>query len=637
MEVGKQNLKLEPTTRINCELTPVLDSQHDEGDDICVILDCDSGASGRDEDYPCELLSSPRQISAISRQIEAERKDKWPRLTQAAATINVLKPYIACQAAGTHNVLGPRIEIKTGIKIEAWTELATGHPDDQWLIQCLRYGFPMQYRGPPIHNKFTSNHPSAINFPDHVNKYIKTEIGHGAIVGPFQEPPFHPWCNVAPLMTRPKANKNERRVIVDLSFPPDSGPNSHIAKNCVFGRLLSHVLPTVQDAIKIITTLGFNVNLCSVDIARAYRNFVLDPYDWPLACIYHDGSFYIDRAMPFGSRLSSLYMQRLAAFIQRALLRIDILTVIYLDDALVISRHDQDPEEGFTKVRNLLNKIGLPIAWEKLVPPTRCIRFLGIIIDLHTREVRMPEDKIEKFLSLIDEIEAKRGISKKTMQSIVGYVNHVGKAVTPARLFMNRLLHALREATGNYIIMSDQVKRDLYWFKCFLKEYNGRLLIVGESPSITIEADSCLSGGGAWTGARCYSYVYPDEIQRDMHISQLEAYNCLIAARVFLRDAAGVCVQIVCDNESAISCLSTGRGRDPIIMSVCRAFWYFAARRDIRFVFTHAPGTSMAIADALSRSHLSDSAYGLACDLATRNRLRFVDVHPEDCDYLSFV
>lgn len=139
--------------------------------------------------------------------------------------------------------------------------------------------------------QFIKNHPSATNYPTHVTNYIDQEIALGAIIGPFEVAPFQSWCNIAPLMTCEKANGVDRRIIVDLSYSPGSGPNTFVTKNTVFGRELTHALPTVQDAINIITSLDFNVLLGSIDISRAYHNFILDPLNWPLNCIYHDNSF----------------------------------------------------------------------------------------------------------------------------------------------------------------------------------------------------------------------------------------------------------------------------------------------------------------------------------------------------------
>ena len=59
------------------------------------------------------------------------------------------------------------------------------------------------------------NHKSAQQFPDQVEEYLKTEIHHGAILGPFKDPPFK--IHVSPRMTRPKHDSNKCRTILDLS------------------------------------------------------------------------------------------------------------------------------------------------------------------------------------------------------------------------------------------------------------------------------------------------------------------------------------------------------------------------------------------------------------------------------------
>lgn len=500
-----------------------------------------------------------------SDSVTKNRKGRWPNLTPAAAAVPDLYVYNICKDAATHNMLGPRVPISTTNNIDAWRDISTGHKDDMWLLDAILYGFPMQYRGPPLYNPHVPNHPSASNFQQQVQEYIQKERRLGAIIGPFDRPPFEPWCNVAPMMSREKPNKTDRRIIVDLSFPHGNGPNQFIEKNSVFGCGVSHTLPSVNDAVNIITTLEFNVLLCSVDIARAYRNFALDPLDWPLTCVSIDQKYYIDVRMPFGSRVSSLYMQRMARMIQRALLLKNILTVVYLDDLLVICPQNEDPTTKFLEVTKMLNLLGLPIAWEKVVSPTKCIRFLGIIIDVASREIRIPEDKISNFLQIIAQVRDRKWISTRTMQSILGHINHLGKAVPAARHFMNRLLAALRDARGGAIRVDSILCDELEWFTNFLETYNGRSLIVDPTPTITIEADSCLSGGGARMDSLCYALEYPDDIASSLHITQLEALNCLLAARTFLRHYHDTCVSVVCDSKGAVTALAGGRARDPVL------------------------------------------------------------------------
>lgn len=587
---------------------------------------------GEDED-PQPPAFSQIDLQEFATMIKTERAGKWPRLNGTAADAPVLNVYNACAKQVAHNVLGPRLSLANQNNVQAWRDISTSHPDDKWIIECIEYGFPLQYRGPPMENHFDGNHPSAENYQAQVTAYIKKEVQIGGLVGPFDDVPFTPWCNLAPIMTREKATKSERRIIVDLSFPEDNGPNSFITKNLVFGRKVTHALPSVNDAVRIITSLDFNVVLSTVDIARAYRNFNVDPLDWPLTCIWYDNQYYVDICMPFGSRLSSLYMQRMACCIQRALLQNGIISVVYLDDLLVICRKNQDPDRQFGKVIAMVRALGLPIAWEKVVGPTTSLRFLGVIIDVDRREIRMPKDKIQKFLQLIDEIYHKKSISKRAMQSLLGHVNHLGKGVPAARLFINRLLASLRGTPMKYIPMDRELRRDLDWFREFLAEYNGRTLILTPDPVVSIEADSCLTGGGACMDHRCYAIVYPRHIADNMHISQLEALNCVVAARVFLEEKSDLCAQIVCDNEGAVACFTSGRARDPVIGAMCRAFWYFAARRNIKFIFVHRPGESMVIADALSRKYRSENDRKWADNIVRKFQLEYISV--DDC-YLDF-
>lgn len=344
--------------------------------------------------------------------------------------------------------------------------------------------------------------------------------------------------------------------------------------------------------------------LGSLDIARAYRNFRLDPYDWPLSCIQVDGQFFVDVCMPFGSRLSSLYMQRMSNMITRALANMGITCLIYLDDALVICPKGRDPEQDYNIALRIVRELGLPLAWEKLVSPAPAIRFLGVILDVERREIRIPKEKCDSFLGLISEIADKKWISKRALQQVIGHINHIGKGVEAARLFMNGLLCVLRSCERG-ICVDDNICWDLDWFQQFLHQFNGRTIILQEIPSRVIEADSCLSGGGAIMGTACYSYTYPPDIASEMHISQLEAWNCLIAARHFASKIRDECIQILCDNERAVCSLSSGRGRDTVLLAICRAFWYFAAARNIKFIFSHVPGTQMSAADALGRVQIT--------------------------------
>lgn len=570
-----------------------------------------------------------KHISESERQKIRAQRELWPEITDQVNACK-LKPYDIVRAHKTYNVLGAQYPVNSQLKIDGWFTHMTGHVDDTWVLQMIAYGFPLQYTGrhDPHDGIELPNHASALAYQDHIDQFVKYETDSETLIGPFDKKPFV-WTSIAPLMTRPKNDGVKRRIIVDFSYPDDQGINGSISKNSVFGTYIEHVLPTVSDAVDCIVDSNFAVKLATIDLERAYRNFRVDPLDWPLTCIKHRDRYYVDTAVPFGSRLSSLYMQKIAQFVERALLARGIHLIMYLDDGLAIIHDNDDADKRLLEIINVIRDLGLPLAHEKIQPPSKRCRFLGIILDIQKRQLEIPLDKIREFKAKIKETIGCEFISKKQLQSVIGSINHLAKAVRHARLFMNRLLDTLRETPGERVMVCDQIKADLGWFETFLDQYNGKTIILTGEPTMVIEADSCMVGAGATNGTQCYMYTYPDKFKDTYHITQLEAMNCLMAVRALAgRRYNNTIIEVRCDNLPAISVFQNSRGKDRILNAIARAIWYFAAKRNIELRFTHIPGSDMFVADTLSRAPISGEAYEAAKCVVINGNLELINIYP---------
>ena len=80
----------------------------------------------------------------------------------------------------------------------------------------------------------------------------------------------------------------------------------------------------------------------------------------------------------------------------------------------------------------------------KLQPPADVVIWLGIKIVLGNNEVSIPPRKLAEIQQGLADASRQKTLTKKALQRAIGQINHFAKVVSPARLFMGRLLAALR-------------------------------------------------------------------------------------------------------------------------------------------------------------------------------------------------
>lgn len=218
--------------------------------------------------------------------------------------------------------------------------------------------------------------------------------------------------------------------------------------------------------------------MSSTDVSRAYKNFRSDPLDWPLLAFQWRGSFYCDVSMPFGTRASSCHMQRVANAIVRMLKDCDVIAKMYIDDLILISPSREKAARDLEIAQSLLKELGLPEAPDKVQQPSTKVTCLGVEIDSVSMSISVPQQKLEEIKVCVSKAVKLKSMSKKHLQSVIGKVIHVAKCIRPARLFVSRLLEALRGMKNKrYIKVSKEMRDDFIWFQEFSSQWNGVGLI----------------------------------------------------------------------------------------------------------------------------------------------------------------
>ena len=117
-----------------------------------------------------------------------------------------------------------------------------------------------------------------------MEKYLTKEIQQGAVVGPFDCVPFEHRVGVFPLSTREKRDTDERRVIMDLSWPTGESVNDGITKDQFMGFQIKLTFPTIDAMARRVAKLGHGTLMFKVDLTRYLRQLGIDPGDYSLLC-----------------------------------------------------------------------------------------------------------------------------------------------------------------------------------------------------------------------------------------------------------------------------------------------------------------------------------------------------------------
>ena len=506
---------------------------------------------------------------------------------------------------GQHNFRAARIPLPSALNIPQWRSALVGYADAH-IVDYLAYGWPIGIDRDAILQSHFRNHTSALEHPGDVAHYIATELGHGALLGPFAGPPVAT-CHFNPLMTRPKRDSRFRRVIVDLSWPKGYSVNDGISRTQYIDGPMTISLPTPDDMERTIVRVGKGAFLYKTDLSRGYRQLRVDPLDWPYLSFVHESMCYMDICPPFGLRSSAMAMQRVSQAIIHLHSRRGYLSRAYIDDFGGAERHETRAKAALQALQGIMGELGVVQAEAKICLPSQYMVWLGIQFDTIAMSMSIPKAKLAEIMDCLERWRGKLRATRKEMQSILGLLNFVASVAPPARLFTNRMLDDLREAPpAGSTSLSCQFKQDVQFFAELLPRFNGRRIMGKELVPYQhqVELDACLTGCGAVAGDQFYATPFPDHVLRQEHsIAHLEMLNVVVAIKVWRQRWSGWTVQVYCDNLNSVHVLQSGKSRDVYMRSCAREVFLYTAAYDIDVQVCHRPGLQMVWADALSREH----------------------------------
>lgn len=554
-------------------------------------------------------MTLPKQVRDMQALSDKDRLQR-PTMSKEAAKIYpmIADIYVKVCKVGKPNYRGARLPIPTNINVKVLRAYLVDYPG-RIIADFIEFGCPAGYQGSIPPESGPSSYKSARDHEASVDRYLEKEVGYGAIKGPFKKPPFEEWCPGNAILTAPKSDSEERRVILDFKRPLGASVNFYIPNDSIDCIPITMKLTALLDFRARLAFLGPGAHMSKTDMRRAYRQLPSDPLDYALLAINWKENWYFDGATAFGLRWGGAYCQMLTEAIAYIVLgKIQAIINPYVDDMGNAELGEQKAWVSHKTLTNTINELGLEIAPDKCVEPTQIMIFLGILFNTILMIMSVNPSKVKEAWSMCKHYMTAVSITRGELQKLLGRLFHVSSCAVGSRRFLNRLLDLLRQTNNSpRVTISLEAKLDLAWFVNFIPAFNGKSIIRDETIDFEIAVDSCLTGGGGVSPDASYRTIYNDVIVAcKFSISSLECYNLLIAVRLWVSTWQGKHVAIFCDNMATVSVLTAGRGEDPLMRACSREIWYLAATNDANISVFHRPGVDNTDPDTLSRAHLSE-------------------------------
>jgi len=249
----------------------------------------------------------------------------------------------------------------------------------------------------------------------------------------------------------------------------------------------------------------------------------------------------------------------------------------------------------------------VPLAPDKTVGPTSKLIFLGLQIDSVEQTVSVPQEKLKKCTEKVENALACKEMPLRDLQSLIGSLSFICKAISPGRAFLRRLIDLTCGVKSPCfkIPLSVGAKSDLKMWLIFLRDYNGISIIPDQAwfgeEDLHLFTDACKSiGFGGFFRGKWFQGKWPKSCVK-YSIAWMEFFPIVVAVVLWGNTLRGKRVVLRTDNQSVVDIINKQTSRCPSIMKLVRFFVLQCMKCNLAFCARHIPGKNNKVADALSR------------------------------------
>ena len=487
---------------------------------------------------------------------------------------------------GVHNYRGARIPLAhNNINVENFRAYLTKfkYPNIH-IMQFIEFGFPLGLWSDSCLVPNTKNHSSSYSYFSYVDKFVETELKKLGITGPLINSPWDD-IMVSPMMTADK-KPNSRRTVFDASFGMFS-LNKNTPEKAYHDAQYEFTFPKIDDFADRIAQLGSGCYLWKRDLSRFFLQLKVDPFEYNRLGFVWRSKLYLFVSFVWGCRHAGYAGQWLSTAISFIHTKLGVelsdeefFTLNYADDFAGAEISLERAKLSFDTIGRLLSELNIEESVSKACSPSTSMTYLGVMFN--TLDMCLHVDT-EKMSALKLELQkwVNRTVAKKhELQSILGKLLWISKAVRFSRIFVARIIAEIRKLKyqSEKTVLSRSIRKDLLWWQKYIEVFSGVEIIPSPTVSYAVFGDACVQGGGSWNPATAeyFSMKFPDYMcssETPIHIK--EFIVVILSIRLWGPLWRGHRIKIYCDNDAVCDTCTYQKPKDEKLQCLLREFLYW--------------------------------------------------------------
>ena len=393
-----------------------------------------------------------------------------------------------------------------------------------------------------------------------------------------------------------------------LSAPAGNSINDHISRD-----EFSLHYSSVDDAVKLLVSLGRGASMAKVDLKSAFRMVPVRKEDWQFLGMKWRDNFYVDTCLPFGLRSAPFLFNQFAEALEWILRNNYGLhwLIHYLDDYFLAGPPKSSLCDGhLQRFLGVCEQLGFPVAMNKVEGPATTLTFLGLELDSVLQQIRLPQTKLAEMLTELTHWLRRKKTTKRELLSLIGKLAFAARAVPAGRLFLRRLITLSTKVRSLHhrVRLTEEARADICWWNSFLPTWNGTAAFLDpettDAKHLELFTDaSGTHGCGAYFQGSWFHYPWlpHQRLSSRISIQWQELFAILAAAFTWGRKWQRKRIRFNCDNQAIVLAWQGKSSKQPLITSLLRMLFLTAAQHNFTVTLKHLPGKKNDIADALSR------------------------------------